>query len=86
MPDETREGPPLWVLGSIDRCAAHFFDRIAQRANPADTPIELVVKFELVINLSLAPTRSSDEGPARGTALQRETVVNHWLTIQAIRH
>ena len=29
--------------------------------------------------------RSSDEGPARRTELQRETVVNHWLTIQAIR-
>ena len=63
------------------------------------TSIELVVKFELVIKpkgrsrfcLTIAvalvarATRLSDEGPARGTALQRETVVNHWLTIQAIR-
>ena len=64
-----------------------------------DTPIELVAKFELVINLNAARVfllddrggtcrsrRRGDEGPARGTALQRETVVNHWSTIQAIRH
>ena len=72
---------------------------VAPAARRGRTPIELVAKFELVINLnaarcfgrrsrwhlSLAPTRSCDEGPARWTALQRETVVNHWLTIQAIR-
>jgi putative ABC transport system substrate-binding protein len=47
-------------LTEMQRRAATFVDRILQRANPADLPVELPIQFVLAINQSTAKTLGLD--------------------------
>ena len=58
MPDETEKarhcGPPSVQIGRDKPLRGPLLRSHSQGVNPADTPIELVAKFELVINLKAA--------------------------------
>ena len=43
-------------FASIARRAAEFVDRIAKGTKPAELPVELPTKFDLVVNLKTART------------------------------
>ena len=44
------------AFDSIARRAAEFVDRIAKGTKPAELPVELPTKFDLVVNLKTART------------------------------
>ena len=41
-------------------CAADFVDKLLRGAKPADLPVELATKFDLVINLATAKAMGLD--------------------------
>jgi putative ABC transport system substrate-binding protein len=56
-------GPELPDVGY--RNAASYVDRILRGAKPSDLPVQMLTKYELVINLKTAKTLGLDVSPVR---------------------
>jgi putative ABC transport system substrate-binding protein len=57
LSDFTRDGGLLSYGNDVTdtfRCAASYVDRILRGAKPAELPVQLPTKFEMVINLKTA--------------------------------